>query len=115
MYTKIYLYKRIKDAKILIDKNYSQEIDLDYLAQKVYLSKYHFIRLFKKAYGTSPKKYLSKKRIEVAKKLLKTDLSITRICHSVGYESIYSFSNLFKKETGISPSEFRKQLRMKKG
>lgn len=111
MYPKFYLYKRIKDAKILMDRNYDQDIDLNYLSQKTYLSKYHFIRLFKEAYGVSPKKYLSRKRIEMAKKMLSSDKSIGEICHAVGFKSIQSFSNLFKRETGLSPTGFRKQKR----
>lgn len=109
MYPKVYLYKRIKDARILIDRNYAENIDLDHIAGRVYLSKYHFMRLFKEAYGTSPHKYLTNKRIEAAKKLLSTNRSVSVVCREVGFESVHSFSNLFKRHTGVSPGQFRKQ------
>lgn len=110
MYPKLYLYKRITDAKILIDRNFSENIDLDYIAGKVYLSKFHFLRLFKEAYGVSPHKYLITKRIEASIKLLKSSASISEICHRVGFESVQSFSNLFKRHTGMSPSKFKHQV-----
>ncbi len=109
MYPKIYLYKRIKDAKILIDRHFSDPIKLSDISESVYLSKYHFLRLFKEAYGTTPHQYLKRKRIEKAKKLLAKGLPINEVCTQVGFESIPSFSNLFKRETSFTPSEFRKR------
>ncbi len=109
MYPKVYLYKRIKDAKILMDRNYSEHMDLDHIAKKVYLSKYHFLRLFKEAYGITPHKYLTIKRVEAAKKLLSSNLPISHICREVGFESAPSFSNLFKRHTGTAPGEFRRK------
>ncbi len=111
MYPKVYLYKRIKDAKILIDRHYSEPIDLAHISEKVYLSKYHFLRLFKEAYGITPYQYLKKKRIEKAKELLSQGLSVNEVCGLVSFESVQSFSNLFKKETSFRPSEFRKHQR----
>lgn len=105
----MYLYKRIEDAKILIDRNYPDKIDLAHIAKKVYLSKYHFLRLFKEAYGISPYQYLTAKRIEAAKKLLLTGLSVSHTCKEVGFESVHSFSHLFKKYTGTSPGAFQKK------
>ncbi|MCE7996856.1 MAG: helix-turn-helix transcriptional regulator [Roseivirga sp.] len=110
MYPKVYLYKRIKDARILIDRHYAEPIDLDYIAKRVYLSKYHFLRLFKEAHGTSPHKYLMQKRITKAKVLLSTELTIAQVCHEVGFESVQSFSHLFKRSTGMSPGKYRKEL-----
>ncbi len=110
MYPKVYLYKRIKDARILIDRHYADPIDLDYIAKRVYLSKYHLLRLFKEAHGTSPHKYLMQKRIDKAKTLLSAELTIAQVCHEVGFESVQSFSNLFKRSTGMSPGKYRKAL-----
>lgn len=110
MYPKVYLYKRIKDAKILIDRHYAEPMDLDYIAKKVYLSKYHFLRLFKEAYGTSPHKYLTEKRMAKARILLATELTIGQVCHEVGFESVQSFSHLFKRSTGLSPGKYRNEI-----
>lgn len=111
MYPKLYLYKRIKDAKILIDRNFDSAISLDVIADRVYLSKYHFLRLFKESYGLTPNQYLQSRRIDKSKQLLETEDSITQVCFKVGFKSVQSFSNLFKRETGLTPSEYRRQVK----
>jgi len=113
-YPKVYLYKRIVQAKLFIDNHYAEKIDLNNISDEAYFSKFHFIRLFKKIYGKSPHQYLTYVRMEKAKDLLKTDAPITDVCFSVGFESISSFTDLFKKMVGYSPSVFQvQQTRMK--
>ena len=109
MYPKLYLYKRLKDAKILIDRRYAEPINLDAISENVYLSKYHFLRLFKKAYGITPHQYVLNKRMEKAKELLIEGLSVNDVCLQIGFESVPSFSILFKRKTSLSPTEFRRQ------
>ncbi len=96
------------NTKRYIDTNFDKEINLDLLARLRLTSKYHLIRVFKKYYGVTPRQYLINKRIEKAKKLLKTGQSVSDTCYSVGFDSINSFSNLFKAKTGIPPSSYRK-------
>ncbi len=93
-YPKIYLYKRIVQAKLFIDTHLSDDIDLDNIADEAYFSKFHFIRLFKTIYGKTPHQYLTRVRIESAKELLQKDTSVTETCFSVGFESITSFTAL---------------------
>lgn len=109
VYPKIYLYKRIVQAKLFIDRNYAEKIDLDNIADEAYFSKFHFIRLFKKTYGKTPHQYLTYVRIEQAKKLLQTSIPVYEACFSVGFDSITSFTALFKKFTGLTPSAFQLQ------
>ena len=106
-YPKIYLYKRIVHAKLFIDNHYCEKIDLDNISDEAYFSKFHFIRLFKKIYGKSPHQYLTYVRVEKAKDLLKTDMSIADVCFSVGFESVSSFTGLFKRYTHKTPSHFQ--------
>jgi AraC-like DNA-binding protein len=112
-YPKIYLYKRIVQAKLFIDCNYAEKIDLDNIADEAYFSKFHFIRLFKKKYGKTPHQYLTHVRIEQTKKLLQTSMPVYEACFSVGFDSITSFTALFKKFTGSTPSAFQLQQSMK--
>lgn len=105
-YPKVYLYRRIVQAKLFIDKNCSHKIDLNNISDEAYFSKFHFIRLFKSVYGKTPHQYLKYVRIEKAKELLKKNLSVTEVCFSVGFDSISSFSGLFSKIVGSSPSVF---------
>jgi len=103
-YPKMYLYKRIVQAKLFIDMHYTKAIDIDNIADEAYFSKFHFIRLFKKIYGKTPHYYLTSVRIEKAKLLLQNNISVSEVCLSVGFESLSSFSGLFKRVTGVNPS-----------
>lgn len=105
-YQKIYLYQRIVKAKLFIDDNYEQNIDLSNIADEAYFSKFHFTRLFKKIYGKTPHQYLIAVRIERAMQLLRTDKSVSEACYIVGFESVSSFSGLFKRIVGIAPSTY---------
>jgi AraC-like DNA-binding protein len=106
-YQKIYLYKRIVQAKLYIDQHYAEQIDLKNIADEATFSKFHFIRLFKSIYGKTPHHYLTNVRINAAKEILKKNISITEVCDAVGFESATSFSGLFKKLTGLSPSAYQ--------
>ena len=96
------------NTKKYIDTHFAREINLDSLAQLQFTSKYHLIRVFKKYYGVTPRQYLIDKRIEHAKKILKTGQSVSDTCYTVGFASVNSFSNLFKAKTGMAPSIYRK-------
>jgi len=108
------LYERIVAAKVFIDENYHEAIDLDEISQKAYLSRFHFHRLFSKVYKKTPLQYLTAKRIEKAKTLLSENKPVTDVCNEVGFESLGSFSVLFKKEIGFAPTYYRNMAWLKK-
>ena len=108
-YPKVYLYRRIVQAKLFIDNNYADKIDLDNISDEAYFSKFHFIRLFKSIYGKTPHQYLKSVRIEKALQLLRSGTTISDACASVGFDSLTSFSGLFKRSVGISPSTYLSQ------
>jgi AraC-like DNA-binding protein len=108
-FPKIYLYRRIVQAKLFIDDNFQSDIDLNDIADKAFFSKFHFIRLFSNTYGKTPHQYLTSVRIEKARLLLKTGMAIGDVCFAVGFDSISSFTGLFKRITGITPSFYRQQ------
>lgn len=97
-YPKIYLYKRLVQAKLFIDKNYADKIDIDQISDEAFFSKFHFIRLFKEIYGKTPHQYLTSVRIDNAILLFQKDKTISDVCFAVGFESLSSFSGLFKKK-----------------
>ena len=107
-YPKVYLYRRIVQAKLFIDNNYADKIDLNGISDEAYFSKFHFIRLFKSAYGKTPHQYLKYVRIEKAKELLKNNSTVSEACFLVGFDSLSSFSGLFSKVVGKSPSNYLK-------
>src|SRR5579862_3113040 len=71
IYPKYYLYNRLVNAKLFIDKNYNTNINLHNIAREGYFSKFHFIRLFKLIFGHTPHQYLIHVRIENARELLR--------------------------------------------
>ena len=108
------LYQRIAAAKVYIDENYHEPIDLEVISQQAFLSRFHFHRLFRKVYRRTPHQYLTWKRIDKAKDLLAENKPVTDVCNEVGFESIGSFSTLFKKEIGFAPTYFRNMAWLKK-
>lgn len=107
-------YRRIVTAKIFIDENYQQPIDLDMISQQAFISRFHFHRIFRQIYRHTPHQYITRKRIERAKDLLAENKPVLDVCNEVGFESIGSFSTLFKKEIGYAPTYFRNMAWLKK-
>lgn len=107
----MYLYRRIVEAKLFIDTHFAEKIDLDNIATQASFSKYHFLRLFKGAYGKSPHQYLTEVRIGHAKELLSQGHSILDACEASGFDSVPSFTLLFKKQVGETPKAFWEQKR----
>jgi AraC-like DNA-binding protein len=94
-----------------IEKNLTDDIDLENLASSACMSKYHFCRLFKKRIGISPIRFVTCMRIEKAKELLrKTDVTISTVAISVGFNDLSSFIAQFKKVTGMTPYIYKKAL-----
>jgi AraC-like DNA-binding protein len=108
-FPKIYLYRRIVQAKLFMDNHFSQPMDLHDIAEEAYFSKFHFIRLFKSIYKKTPHQYLISVRVEKAKLLLQKSLPVHEVCFAVGFDSVSSFTGLFKRMTGVSPSTYQQQ------
>ena len=108
------LYHRIVAAKVYIDENFQESIDLENISQQAFLSKFHFHRLFTQVYRHTPHQYLTRKRMDKAKDLLAENKPVTEVCNEVGFESIGSFSVLFKKEIGFAPQYYRNMAYKKK-
>ena len=114
MYPKSDLYRRMVGAKLFIDHNFAARIEISQMAEEAFVSKFHFIRLFRQMYGKTPHQYLTALRIEKARQLFKKDGSVSEVCFSVGFESPGSFSTLFKRYVGMSPSSFLAQEQCRK-
>lgn len=109
------IYQRIAAAKVFIDKNYHEPIDLDRISRQALLSRFHFHRLFTRIYKKTPHQYVTQTRLEAAKVLLaKEGISITDVCNMIGFESLGSFSSLFSKQSGYSPQYYRNIAWLKK-
>src|SRR4051794_25231609 len=95
-------------ARNLADARYSQPLDVDDLAAAAGLSRAHFSREFRRAFGESPHAYLLTRRLERAASLLRhTDRSVADVCFSVGLSSVGSFTTSFARTYGVSPTAYR--------
>ena len=95
-------------AKDLADARYFEPLEVDDLARAAGLSRAHFSREFRRAFGESPHAYLLTRRLERAAALLRaTDQSVADICFSVGLQSVGSFTTSFTRTFGVSPTAYR--------
>src|SRR5215210_6836608 len=95
-------------AKDLADARFFEPLDVDDMAAAAGLSRAHFSREFRRAFGESPHVYLLTRRLERAAALLRTtDRSIADICFSVGLQSVGSFTTSFTRMFGKSPAAYR--------
>ncbi len=100
--------RRLRRAIEFMHDNCGRELSLAEIAASVFVSEFHFARLFKKITGTSPHAYLASMRIQKAQKLLaETDLTLTEIGARVGYNSQSHFTKIFREATGLTPKAFR--------
>ena len=95
-------------AKDLADARYFEPLGVDDLAAAAGLSRAHFSREFRRAFGDSPHGYLLTRLLERAAALLRTtDNSVAQICAAVGLASVGSFTTSFKRMFGASPTAYR--------
>jgi AraC-like DNA-binding protein len=99
----------LRAAKDLMDRDFASPLDLDALARATGYSRFHFARAFHETYGETPRVYLTRRRIERAKDLLRSaNLTVTEVCELVGFASLGSFSARFSALVGMSPTEYRR-------
>ena len=100
----------LRRARDHADLHYAEPLNLAQLADVAGISKYHFQRLFKATYGRTPTAYVSERRVERAQDLLRaTNLTVTEVCHAVGFSSLGSFSSRFRELVGETPTQFQRR------
>jgi AraC-like DNA-binding protein len=104
------LHERLCRARRYIDECYDLPLDLADISKQACLSRYHFLRLFRETFATTPHQYLMRRRIEKAKELLRSgSSSVTDVCFEVGFQSLGSFSALFRRCVGDAPVSYRER------
>jgi AraC-like DNA-binding protein len=110
------LLPHLRAAKDFMDRAYAEPIDLDAVAAHAHCSRSHFVRSFRAAYGETPRAYLTRRRIERAKELLRSaNLTVTEVCSMVGFASLGSFSSRFSECVGVPPSAYRDEAVRRSG
>lgn len=94
-----------------INTHYNEELTLDDLANRFFISKYHLSREFARLVGTSVHRYLVQKRLVMAKQMMREGKSSTEVYQHCGFGDYSNFYRAFKTEYQMSPREFAAQLR----
>ena len=95
-------------ARDLVDARYAEPLRVADLAAEAGLSRAHFSREFRRAFGEPPHAYLLSRRLERAAALLRsTDRSVVTICFGVGLSSVGSFTTSFSRAYGMTPTAYR--------
>ncbi len=100
-------YERIEKAIVYLRQNFKEQPDLDEVAKQVYLSPFHFQRLFKEWAGVSPKKFLQFISVEYAKGLLKQNVSLVDATFEIGLSGTSRLHDLFVNVEGMTPGNFK--------
>lgn len=104
--------ERQKEILTYINENYKEDLSLDYMAKKFYMSKEYFSRKFHQWFGVTYKVYLSNYRLNKAyENIIKTDENIKDISAIHGFSNVKSFINIFKEKYGMTPNKYRKTLK----
>ncbi|MDH6264767.1 AraC family transcriptional regulator [Rhizobium sp. SG_E_25_P2] len=94
-----------------IDAHLAEDVSLDRLAGLVRLSRFHFSRSFKSAFGVSPVKFVTSRRLAKAKLLLAGPrLGLSEVAAAVGFGSVQQFIKVFREDTRMTPGEYRRNL-----
>lgn len=103
-----------KVTKIIhyINQHLDEDLSLELISSKFYLSKYHLLREFKKNTGYTIHQYITQKRLIMAKELLKDCWQVSEVCSKCGFGDYSNFIRAFKREFGISPKKYCKGLNL---
>jgi AraC family transcriptional regulator len=102
--------RRLTRVLDYIEAHLESDLTIDRLASVACLSQFHFVRAFKAAVGQSPHRYISGKRLERAKALLRGDQSLVDIALAVNFSCQANFTRAFRQVTGQTPGQYRRSF-----
>lgn len=102
----------VQRAVRTIYERYDEPLCLDELARTAMMSKFHFVRMFRRVTGVTPGRFLSAVRLQESKRLLlSTSLNVADVSVRVGYNSTGTFTRRFTELVGFSPTQYRQVMR----
>ena len=100
-------YMLYQQLETYIEEHIEEDLSLETLAKKFFVSKYHIAHVFKDNIGLSIHQYITKKRLNHCRDAISGKMSIAEAYHLYGFGDYSSFYRAFKKEYGISPKDYR--------
>jgi AraC-like DNA-binding protein len=100
----------VRLARRYIEDNYARNITLDELGQLVYMSNFHFVRVFREAVGMPPHAYLTHIRVRRAKQLLSAGQPIARVSFDTGFADQSHLTRHFRRIVGVTPGRYRQSF-----
>jgi AraC family transcriptional regulator len=100
--------RKLEQVRSFIEQHLAEPLLVEQLAAVVHMSPFHFARLFKLATGSSPHAYVTTRRVERAKELLRAgNLALVEVAAAVGFQTQGHFTEVFHRLAGITPRRFR--------
>lgn len=97
----------LRQAKEFIHENVDADLSLDDLSEAANLSKFHFLRLFRRQYGITPHQYVINCRINAARSALDSGVSLNDVVYRYGFSDLSHFNRRFKRIYGMTPKQYR--------
>ena len=104
-------FRRLCRGRDLLAAEYHSRVLLRQAAREACLSEFYFHRLFRAAFGETPHDFLTRLRMDRARRMLASERGVTEVCFEVGYESLGTFSSKFRAQFGQSPAQFQREIR----
>jgi AraC-like DNA-binding protein len=105
-------FRSLCEARDLICALDDDPLSVRVVAQRVQISRFHFIRQFEALFGVTPHQLRIQARLDRAKQLLaRGQHSVTEVCMELGFSSLGSFSGSFARRVGETPSAYRRRMR----
>ncbi len=102
---------RLRQARFFLEEHYSRHVTVADAANEACMSPHHFLREFKRLFGETPHRYLTRKRLEVATDMLgNSSLTMAQIAERVGFRSVNGFHRAFRQRYGCPPAQLRSRL-----
>ena len=95
---------RVVEWMDFLDRNLSEDLDMDQLAEHFFVSKFHMMRLFKAETGFTVHTYLMQRRLLAARNLIEKGMRATEACYRCGFRSYSSFTRAYSKHFGTTPT-----------
>jgi AraC-like DNA-binding protein len=99
---------KIRQTLSFINENLGRELSVDALAERVYLSRYHFMRLFKAETGSTVHAYVRQKRLLYAARLIREGTNANQAAEAAGFSDYSTFHRAFRSSFGVSPGQLKK-------